>query len=471
MKKAVCVILAAALALIACAAAFANDTAVDLYDKTATLLFDHNNLTLNVNAKLSLDGQWFKTVEGTWKQDGGNSWRKLHLRSPKADGTERENGYTIVTEGYYLYLMEDFTPGFYRPGITGDRDSILRNTAESKQLVALGRSLVSQADLFLGKDAITKADNGDIIIRLDDKAPALVNAALNQAYQFAAKRFFGIDYDRILTEGTYATIRDYSTVTQGILYCARGISLRNAEITVKMGDHYPIHAEGSIGLYMETAEEGVRRLDITFEADATDIGDTMLKKFDPADYGVVLAPDAAEYGEEAPYQPAADAALEDQMMMEAMKIWENTGFNMVATTSVSCEWDGNYYEVSFTGGNDGVKKTAYFNEEGQFRFLQAEPSDWMTNMGEGEEYNTEPSLDAETDRKARDFFMEFLKNIHYDQIDQVKGLKADWTFEKNGSLYASYEDKSDHGDGEGVNFVIRISPEMRIESFFREVNG
>ena len=55
MKKLVCVILAAVLAMIACAAAFANDTAVDLYDKTAILLFEHNNLTLNVNAKLSLD--------------------------------------------------------------------------------------------------------------------------------------------------------------------------------------------------------------------------------------------------------------------------------------------------------------------------------------------------------------------------------------------------------------------------------
>ena len=95
----------------------------------------------------------------------------------------------------------------------------------------------------------------------------------------------------------------------------------------------------------------------------------------------------------------------------------------------------------------------------------------MITGEENIEYNLEPSLDAETDKKAQAFFMEFLENIHYNQIDQVKDLKLDWTFEKNGSLYASYEDKSDHGDGEGVNFVIRITPEMRIESFFREVNG
>ncbi|MCR5567526.1 MAG: hypothetical protein K6F61_11795 [Clostridiales bacterium] len=469
MKKLVCVILAAVLAMIACAAAFANDTAVDLYDKTAILLFEHNNLTLNVNAKLSLDGQWFKTVEGTWKQDGANSFRKLHLRSPKADGTERENGYTIVTEGYYLYLMEDFTPGFYRPGITGDRASVLRNTAESKQLVSLGRALVSQADLILGKDAITKADNGDIVIKIGDDAPALLNAALNQAYQFAVRRFFNVDYDRILAEGSYATIRDYGTVSQGILYCARGFSLRNAEITVKMGEHYPAHAEGSIGLYMETAEEGVRRLDISFEADATDIGDTMLKKFDPADYGVELAPDAVDYGQEEPYQPVLDAALKDQMELDAMDIWRPAGFNTNATAPVSCEWDEYNYIVTIRDG-DGIDKKTFFDETGRFYHMEASPNDWWDGILSIEEYNTEPQLDSETDGKAKAFFMEYLENIHYEQRNQVKDLRVQWTFEKNGNLYACYEDKADP-NGEGVYFVIRISPEMRIESYSCISNG
>lgn len=469
MKKLVCVILAAVLALIACAAAFANDTAVDLYDKTAILLFEHNNLTLNVNAKLSLDGQWFKTVEGTWKQDGANSWRKLHLRSPKADGTERENGYTIVTEGYYLYLMEDFTPDFYRPGITGDRDSILRNTAESKQLVALGRALVSQADLILGKDAIKKADNGDIVIKIGEDAPALVNAALNQAYQFAVRRFFNVDYDRILAEGSYATIRDYGTVSQGILYCARGFSLRNAEITVKMGEHYPVHAEGSVGLYMETAEEGVRRLDITFEADATDIGDTMLKKFDPKDYGVELAPDAVDYGQEAPSVPELDAELRDQMEQEARNIWKHSGFGTVSTAQVSCEWDGYNYIVTINSG-DGIDKQAYFDETGRFYHMEAHPTDWWEGIQSTEEYNTEPKLDKETDEKAKAFFMQYLENICYKERDQVKDLQLDWTCEKNGNLYASYEDKADP-NGEGVYFVIRISPEMRIEAYSCISNG
>ena len=118
-----------------------------------------------------------------------------------------------------------------------------------------------------------------------------------------------------------------------------------------------------------------------------------------------------------------------------------------------------------------MKKTAYYDETGEFRFLQVEPAEWMITEEGNIEYDLEPALDTETDRKAQAFFMEFLENIHYNEIGQVMDLQLQWTFEKNGNLYASYEDRSDHGDGEGINFVIRISPDMRIESFFREVNG
>ena len=105
MKKLVIIILAALTALVICAAALANDTAVELYNKITGLLFSTHNVTLTASAEFSLDGNWFKTAEGTWKQDDTRSYRKLHLRSPRADGTERQNGYVIVTEGNDLYLL------------------------------------------------------------------------------------------------------------------------------------------------------------------------------------------------------------------------------------------------------------------------------------------------------------------------------------------------------------------------------
>ena len=472
MKKLAILISLLLVALAVCAAALANDPAVELYDSAAKLLFSHDNLTLNVTADFSLDGQWFKTAEATLKQNGDRTYRKLHLRSPKKDGTERENGYTIVTEGNDLYLMEDYTPGIFRTGVIGDRASVLRNTVESKQLIDLGRALASQADLLLGKDAITKTADGAYSISLGDSTSELTNAVLNQAAMFAAKRYFDFDYDQFNVGPSYSLISNYGTTTQGILYCTLGISVRKAEITVKKNKSgYPVHAEGSIGLYLETAEEGTRQLDITFKADVADIGNTMLKKFDPKEYGVVIAADAFMPFEGEETQPVTSESLVDEMGSEAMRIWSYTGFNMASATSFDCAWNGNYSVVSLAGGDDGMTKEAYFSEEGQFYFIEAHPNEWLDNLASLDEYDFDTGLDEQTDLKAQAFFMEFLENIHYERINEVKDLKVQWTYKKDGSLYAMYEDKAPEHDGSGVSFVIRILPEMRIESYTCVSNG
>ena len=158
MKKWTVIILAALLALVISAAALENEPAAELIEKAQELLLHTDNVTLNVNAEFSLDGVWFKTAEGTWKQDGDRSFRELVLKAPKADGSERRNGYTIVTDAERLYLMEAFTPGVYRNGFTAGRRSILRNTVELNAMFGLAKALASQAgsDLVLGSGAITR---------------------------------------------------------------------------------------------------------------------------------------------------------------------------------------------------------------------------------------------------------------------------------------------------------------------------
>ena len=475
MKKLAILIAAVLLVLIVCAAAFANDTAVELYNSTAVLLFDHNNMTMNASVEFSLDGQWFKTADITMKQDGDRSYHKLHLRSPKKDGTERENGYTIVTEGYSLYLMEDFTPGIYRCGMVGERSAALRNSVESQQLIDLGRALISQADLVLGKDAITKTADRMFRIKLDEHTPDLVNGVLNEAIRFAAKRYFNFNYDQFAADDTYSAISNYGTTTQGILYCMRGVKVRNIEITVETDENgYPAHAEGTVSLAMEMAEEGTRLLDITFTAGTSDIGNTMLKKFDPKDYNVTLAKDSYMPVDGEEVQPAHNEALNDRMCLEAMEMWQHTGFEMVSSTSVSCEWNGTYFVVRISGGKDGTAKETYFDETGRFCFIQVTPAEWIDDVGDlNEAYDFETGLDAETDKKAQNFFMEYLDNIHYARKNEVRDLQVQWIYEKNGSTYVMYEDKAEEHDGGGVCFVIRISPEkeMRIEDFHPIING
>ena len=127
------------------------------------------------------------------------------------------------------------------------------------------------------------------------------------------------------------------------------------------------------------------------------------------------------------------------------------------------------YIVTLSGG-DGIAKKTYFDETGRFFHMEASPTDWWDGILSLEEYNTEPKLDQDTDEKAKAFFMEYLENIRYEQRDQVKDLQVQWTFEKDGNLYACYEDKADP-NGEGAYCVMRISPEMRIEAYSGINNG
>ena len=173
-------------------------------------------------------------------------------------------------------------------------------------------------------------------------------------------------------------------------------------------------------------------------------------------------------------QPAQNEALNDQMCLEAMEMWQHTGFDMVSSTSVSCGWNGNYFVVRISGAKDGIAKETYFDENGRFCFIQATPAEWIDDVGNlNEAYDFETGLDTETDKKAQDFFMEYLDNIHYARKNEVKDLQVQWIYMKNGSTYVMYEDKAEEHDGGGVCFVIRISAEkeMRIEDFHPILNG
>lgn len=480
MKKLTMIVLAVLMALAICAAATANETAAAAYDRVADLLFNEEDVTLTVKADFSLDGAWFKTVEGSWKQDGDRSLRQLSLRSPRPDGTERHNGYTIVTEGEQLYLMEVYTPGIYRTGFVTARTSILRNTVESSQLISLGHVLASQADLLLGQGAVTEAD-GEIRISLGADAPEMVNIVLNQAFNFAAKRWFDFDYDDFRLGPAYAKIENFGTTTQGILYCAQGLTLQQAELVMKTdAEGKPVHAEGRLSMDLDTPEEGPRRLEITLTADVSDRGNTVVKQFNPDDWGVRLPADEEAgneytegyYGEQVPAESprANDDALRDDMMIDAMQRWSYSGYNMMSSTNVDCEWTGYFYEVRISGGDNGVAKTAQYSEEGDFWAMELKPAAWLDGMEANEEYDLTTPLDPETDRKAKQFMLQFLADVHYAKADQVKELELQWMFEKDGNLYVCYEDRTDP-EASGVSFVLKVAPEMWVESYCEVSNG
>ena len=475
MKKLILSIAALLLALTVCFTVLAESNAPKVYDSLVNLLFATNNVTVTAKAEFSLDGEWFKTAEGTWKQDFSRSFRELTLRAPKADGSERKNGYTIITEDDKLFLMETFTPGIYKAGGTASRQCIFRNTVETEMLINLGRALMANTDMFLGSGALTENAEGQTHLVLGPDASAVFNAALNEAARFAVKRYFDIDYD-IIGKENGASLYSYNTKTQGLLYSMKDVSVQKVDITATCDANGDLqHVEGTVALYVSTAADGVHQLDVKLQLDATDRGATMVKKFNPADYQVNLSEldsmsgngdgysyeDAGneEYGYEAP--AVSDADLLDDIGFRALQLWSETACDMKSVTNTNLNRHKDEYEIDLMNGNGSIWRT-FFKQDGRFSSMQAEPNDWQVEISK---YNYDSTPDAETDEKVKSFLMDFLQKATPEVLNSVNDLKAEWTYEANGAVYAQYNEYPLNQQGDGVLLVVRISPNMQIEYY------
>ena len=469
MKKRAALILGLLILAVSLAAS-ADNTAVQLYDEMADLLFRTDNVTLTLKAEFSLDGQWFKTADITLKQSGNYGFRQMLLTSPKKDGTERHNGYTIITEGGIYHLMEVYHPGVYRDGTCGDHNTLIRRTAETEQLLSLGGVIVSQADLLLGKDAVTETEDGGIRLELGADTPALVNYALGTLARFAAQRYYDVDYDSVSADGFEAKMEDYLTIREALIWQMQDVAVKQVSATVKTGADGKISAaEGTVNVDVKTFSDGVHALGITFTAEVTDRGSTSVAPFDPKDYDVILAENAFAYTyTESP--EAVDMETADKYAGVAMDIWQKAGHHgLFAVGSIdSYRQEDGGIETVLEDGNLMIRRIT-FDAEGIPVLMQAEPYVWM-NIG-SEEYNYEPQIDEAADAQARELMMNFLREVNPGLLETVKELKAACTFEVNGVLYAQYnEEPLDQNDG-GVLFVVRMTPEMWIEYYTTISNG
>lgn len=307
MKKMIAGLLILALTLIS-AGAPAETPVRMMYDSVFNLLFDTNNVTLTGHAEFSLDGERFKTADARYVQDGVNSLWDWKLKSPRRDGSERESGYTVIANGEKVYVMEVFYPGMYKTGSTREYDTILRRSVQLNLLRDLLRILSDQSDSLLGQEAVeTRSDETGLTVRIQagKDVPEIVNTALNMAVQFAARRYFETDYDQ-LSERNMISMDNFITVTQAILCSTSYMSLNQADITLKRdaGGRFE-SAEGKVSVELNTEEDGIRLLDISFRLDASDFGGSRVEPFDPADYGVRLWDGTAEMN--APDTRAAEA--------------------------------------------------------------------------------------------------------------------------------------------------------------------
>ena len=459
MKKLILSLTVMMLALIVCFSVLAENStpAAELYDALVKTLFYTDNVTLTGTAKFSLDGVWFKTAEITLKQDGNRTFRELTLRGPKKDGTVQKNGYTIVTDGSALYLMEAVVPGVYRTGGTIEHTSLIRRSVETEQLIGLGKALFAHADLFLGTDTLTVTPEGDIRFEIKDNVPDLLNAAVNNIYQFAARRYFDEDYDSTFTDNN-ARIDDFVSITSGILYTAQSMTLKQASVILKRDQNGLLqHLEGDITLNVETGAEGIRQVGISFQVNVKDVDKTTVKRFEPSDFGVV-----SEY-EMAQEPRFFDDSNLNGIERQALNALVSAGFDKDLIVYMGYyNKDENGYEVSF-GGSEGWEETFLISNDEKLTGMLTESPDWKNGAADQFDYNSKP--DKETDEKVKAFLTSFIQDVNPDLLKTMKNLKMEWMYERYEHVYAKYAEETQDEKGNGANFVVQISPDLHVEFF------
>ena len=295
MKKAIALLLALAVLLLS-ASALAESPAETLVASAESLLFNTSNVTLSGSAVFFLDDVVFKTADATCIQDQDRSFWQLKLTSPRPENPEKGDlvsGFTIIGIDSSVWVMETMNPGYYKTATAYPQTTLLRRSVQLDLMAALVRDLAKQADTLLGEGAVTAAPDAqggtEIRIVADENVSDLVNTAITLLYQYAASRYFGVEYDQISTR-YMSSLSNYISVTQGILYTTEYMYLKQADVTVSLDAAGELRSvSGAASVYLQTGGDGEHTLDVTFRLDVSDRGTSKVEAFDPEVYGVVPA--------------------------------------------------------------------------------------------------------------------------------------------------------------------------------------
>jgi hypothetical protein len=153
-----------------------------LVSSALKLAFETDNVTLTAKARFSLNGELFKTLDGTLKQDGYNSYLKIMLDTPKSDGTVYTGGYTVVGEGDTAYSMETYNGPYYQKVPLVPANTVIRKTA----VAGAAAKFADQFAELLGSDVepyITVAEESGVqrykVSLAGNQIPAAMNTAFN----------------------------------------------------------------------------------------------------------------------------------------------------------------------------------------------------------------------------------------------------------------------------------------------------
>ncbi len=470
MKRIAILLAALVLALILTVNALAESAVTRVYDAAWQLLFNSSNVTMEGHAEFSLDGAWFKTADGTYVQDGERSLWKLALNTPRSNGTERAGGYTVIADGENVYVMEVFDPGIYRTGLTAASNTILRRSAQLSLVTDLLRLLAGQADALLG-DALSVTESGEgteMHVQLDGNTPEPVNAALNLAAQFAAERYFGMDFDH-LTANNPLPMASFITPTEGILYCTEHFALRQADVTVKLDAAGRLSGiSGSASVTLETISDGDRVLDASFSLQVSGWGESHVDPFDPAAYDVIPYYEALtmpDVPEEAPEPIEPDTA--EAFMQKAGRTWHEAGFSDEGITDGEYWiyrgtglYDSDLIYVDFATGDMSTMLRAAADNDYNLLQLELLTNAWdLAYDQRREDAFPDEALAAEATAKL----LTFLQEANPGAAGLMDSLEQVWWLEAEGEKYLCVRQALP--DDGSIDAVMRVAPAWRLEHF------
>ena len=307
-------ILAAALCLCAALTAMAlTDGALKtLWNSGCDFLFHTDNVTVTGQATFSLDGKRFKTAELNYIQDGYKSYYGLKLLTPWSDGTEHESGWTIIaTEDGDITVMEAFRPGVYLWATGTPQNTLLRRTVRLDAMTELGGLLAGSVESLLPEGAVTVTEaEGTKTVHIalaEGQIPDTAVSALNLAAGYLSDRWFCYGYDRTAIKDEAFAFDRYITVTEALTGGTVRWTLRSVDAD------FSLDAQGRLAGVRGTLKAAstywdgtVREVEVKFDFTAADYGTSVVKPFDPADYGVVSGALLPVEEEGQAVEPAAD---------------------------------------------------------------------------------------------------------------------------------------------------------------------
>ena len=196
MKKILILVLSLALVLAALTPVLAEESPLRLVvDNIAEVLMDMDNVTVTGTAEFSLDGEWFKSVDTSYKQCGTRSVWKLDLLSPTYDGEKKASGWTIIADDEKLHVIEVLYPGTF---ITGTGTALIFAQVdirlmllETDALHTCGSLTVANHDLkgvaAIGNHKHTHSDHLNVLPRLGLQTHHVLGKGLMGAEQYGCK--------------------------------------------------------------------------------------------------------------------------------------------------------------------------------------------------------------------------------------------------------------------------------------------